>query len=398
MSIPNHSATIELFLVCLPKSSSMLLLTSAEAVCASAFVSGAFVGVLYALPAPIAALRRDDPRQIKARMAAICVATLLAAAVVAGLIVGREAGSGGGGGGGGGGGAGSRLVAWMGLGLLDATAVSACARSLLLSATLFLGALCAEALELASLRTHWLAHDGSLRPRASGPLPWAELARTFQAYALVAPAPPAPPAKADGQPAAAAAAAAAAVEARRWSALRNLVAAPLTEELVFRAAVCPLLLAAGWAAPRVALVAPLFFGVAHVHHGVVAWRSGAASAAAAAVQVAVQMTYTWAFGVFAAFVFVRTGRVAPAVASHAFCNYMGLPHIGFLWADHHLHRHRRALLAAYAVGIGAFFWGLHPLTEGFGPLPWDNASAASPVAVAVAAVVVAAVAAASLLV
>ena len=57
-------------------------------------------------------------------------------------------------------------------------------------------------------------------------------------------------------------------------------------------------------------------------------------------QVAVQMTYTWAFGVFAAFVFVRTGRVAPAVASHAFCNYMGLPHIGFLWADHHLHRHR----------------------------------------------------------
>ena len=352
------------------------VLTSAEAVCASAFISAAFVGVLYALPAPIAALRRDDPRQIKARMAAICVATLFAAAVVAGLIVGREDG----GGGGGGGGAGSRLVAWMGLRLLDATAASACARSLLLSATLFLGALCAEALELASLRTHWLARDGSLRPRASGPLPWAELARTFQAYALVAPPPPPPPAKADGQPAApaaaaAAATAAAAVEARRWSALRNLVAAPLAEELTFRAAVCPLLLAAGWAASRVALVAPLFFGIAHVHHGVVAWRSGAASARGAAAQVAVQTAYTTAFGMFAAFVFVRTGRVAPAVASHAFCNYMGLPHMGFLWADHHLHRHRRALLVAYAAGIGAFCCGLYPLTEGFGPLPWDNASA-----------------------
>ena len=55
----------------------------------------------------------------------------------------------------------------------------------------------------------------------------------------------------------------AASKARRpWDAAlcRNLVVAPLAEEFVFRACMCPLLLKAGWGHGAVVLCCPLFFG------------------------------------------------------------------------------------------------------------------------------------------
>jgi len=38
-----------------------------------------------------------------------------------------------------------------------------------------------------------------------------------------------------------------------------------------------------------------------------------------------QFIYTTLFGWFAAFVFLRTGSLYPAIAAHAFCNWLGLP-------------------------------------------------------------------------
>ncbi|NWI13012.1 FACE2 protease, partial [Crypturellus soui] len=49
----------------------------------------------------------------------------------------------------------------------------------------------------------------------------------------------------------------------RW--LRNQVVAPLTEELVFRGCMVPVLLPCTGAA-RALLAGPLFFGLAHFHH------------------------------------------------------------------------------------------------------------------------------------
>ncbi|NWZ29952.1 FACE2 protease, partial [Alectura lathami] len=49
----------------------------------------------------------------------------------------------------------------------------------------------------------------------------------------------------------------------RW--LRNQVVAPLTEELVFRACMLPMLVPCTGPGPAV-LACPLFFGVAHFHH------------------------------------------------------------------------------------------------------------------------------------
>ena len=38
-----------------------------------------------------------------------------------------------------------------------------------------------------------------------------------------------------------------------------------------------------------------------------------------------QSTYTTIFGMYSAFLFVRTGHIAAPVVAHGFCNFMGFP-------------------------------------------------------------------------
>ena len=141
--------------------------------------------------------------------------------------------------------------------------------------------------------------------------------------------------------------------------VRNLVVAPASEEFAFRACMCPLLVYAGAASPlTTVLVTPLFFGVAHAHH-FVELRRVTGRASAALVGVLCQFAYTTLFGWFAAFAFLRTGHIAGPIASHAFCNVMGLPDV----AGAVSHRHRGVVLGAYAVGIMTFTFGMWPATD-----------------------------------
>mmetsp|Transcript_45443 Transcript_45443/g.91688 ORF Transcript_45443/g.91688 Transcript_45443/m.91688 type:complete len:148 (-) Transcript_45443:193-636(-) len=127
----------------------------------------------------------------------------------------------------------------------------------------------------------------------------------------------------------------------------------------------PLLVCAGvpmWAA---VFGGPVFFGVAHLHfflerrraHG---WQK-------AALATLLQFTYTYLFGVFSAFLFLRTARLQAPCLCHVFCNFWGLPNLGFLVKEggdplSPLFRSRYSLLAAYAAGIAAFAVSLGPLT------------------------------------
>ncbi|XP_036071106.1 CAAX prenyl protease 2 [Oryzias melastigma] len=95
--------------------------------------------------------------------------------------------------------------------------------------------------------------------------------------------------------------------------LRNQVVAPLTEELVFRGAMLPMLLPCSGSTAAV-FTAPLFFGVGHL--------------------------------------------VGP-VLCHSFCNSQGLPDI----ASALQHPQRSALLSFYLVGALLFLVLLFPLTD-----------------------------------
>jgi membrane protease YdiL (CAAX protease family) len=116
--------------------------------------------------------------------------------------------------------------------------------------------------------------------------------------------------------------------------IRTVIFAPITEELVFRSVMVPVLYAAlvptsataPWAVVR---LNPICFGVAHAHHLLDKLRSGT-PLGPALLGTAVQFTYTSIFGAIATLLFLRTGSVFSAIISHCICNIVGLPDISFL--------------------------------------------------------------------
>ena len=121
-----------------------------------------------------------------------------------------------------------------------------------------------------------------------------------------------------------------------WMGYRNLLIAPLSEELVFRSLTIPLFLLARTSPVRIVFLTPLVFGGAHLHHlveflqsrtpegrsfpPIAVWLNGIAMSL-------FQFTYTSLFGFFAAFVFLRTGSFWAAFAAHSLCNKLGLPRL-----------------------------------------------------------------------
>jgi prenyl protein peptidase len=69
---------------------------------------------------------------------------------------------------------------------------------------------------------------------------------------------------------------------------------------------------------------PLFFGSAHAHH---AYEKVLHKVPynVVALSTLFQFAFTTIFGWYVAYLFVRTGSVWPCVATHTFCNAMGVP-------------------------------------------------------------------------
>ena len=153
-------------------------------------------------------------------------------------------------------------------------------------------------------------------------------------------------------------------ESERWITLRNLVVAPLTEEVVFRACMVPVLEAAlgdrnmttRTLNTTVSLMAPLVFGFAHVHHAVLKLRQGQ-TLSQVLLATTFQFAYTSIFGAYVSYVYLRTRSVTAIVLCHAFCNAMGLPDLSFLSIRSPLYSHRRSLATAMAVGLAGFVLG-----------------------------------------
>ena len=140
--------------------------------------------------------------------------------------------------------------------------------------------------------------------------------------------------------------------------LRNYVVAPFSEEFVFRACLLPLLLPA--LGPTWTMVlCPLFFGVAHLHH-IVEWVYNRDSPLTQVLLgLVLQVGYTSVFGMFSAFLFVRTGHLVSPVLAHAACNLLGLPPIDALLT----HRHPYFMFTLYLIGLVTFVLLLFPLTD-----------------------------------
>ncbi|XP_031499811.1 CAAX prenyl protease 2 isoform X4 [Nymphaea colorata] len=113
---------------------------------------------------------------------------------------------------------------------------------------------------------------------------------------------------------------------------RNYVVAPITEELVFRACMIPLLLCAGFKAYSIIFLSPIFFSLG------------------------MQLGYTVMFGWYASFLFLRTGHLIAPIVAHIFCNMMGLPIV-------FPNTQKAFVFSSFLIGCGTFFILLFPATS-----------------------------------
>ncbi|KAE8349708.1 Sucrase/ferredoxin-like-domain-containing protein [Aspergillus coremiiformis] len=173
-----------------------------------------------------------------------------------------------------------------------------------------------------------------------------------------------------------------------WIGWRNYVAGPVTEEIMFRSAIIPLHILAKVSPGRVVFVAPLYFGIAHVHHFYeFRLTHPDTSILAALLRSIFQFGYTTVFGWYATFVYLRTGSLPAVILAHAFCNWCGLPRLwgrvepsvplgppvvkdkgdaagGTIYAYHQLSI--GWTIAYYTILVGGatgFYYALWPLTD-----------------------------------
>ncbi|KAI1384492.1 uncharacterized protein F4822DRAFT_365360 [Hypoxylon trugodes] len=113
---------------------------------------------------------------------------------------------------------------------------------------------------------------------------------------------------------------------KEWTTWRNIVAGPFTEEVLFRSASVPLMVAARTPMTTTIFLSPLVFGLAHLHHFYEFRISHPHIRVSFAVmRSAMQLTYTTLFGAYTTFLFLRSGSVLAVFIVHAFCNCLGLP-------------------------------------------------------------------------
>ncbi|KAF8650107.1 hypothetical protein AX16_005407 [Volvariella volvacea WC 439] len=160
-----------------------------------------------------------------------------------------------------------------------------------------------------------------------------------------------------------------------WQGVRNYIAAPITEELTFRSCILAVYGFSNTSRNWRIFGSPLFFGLAHVHHAWDAYnRLGRTKQAAkrAILGSAFQTLYTTLFGAYCSYLFMRTGSIWPPITAHIFCNFMGVPQLGY---ELEMNPHRRkAIKTAYLIGLGAFFYLLSPWTKTEGSLYWTDNS------------------------
>ncbi len=148
---------------------------------------------------------------------------------------------------------------------------------------------------------------------------------------------------------------------------RNYIISPFTEEFVFRGCMLPLLVQSltNW---QSILVAPLFFGLAHLHHIAEGYFVHGQELKHLILQHLFQFSYTYVFGVYSSYLFLRTGDLFSCFVSHSICNGMGFPNLRQLFGDFRP-AVKHCILGVYVLGLVAFFYLVPSLTE---PALYDN--------------------------
>jgi len=166
---------------------------------------------------------------------------------------------------------------------------------------------------------------------------------------------------------------------------RNLIYAPISEEIVFRGLMIPVLHAAfitgtkhfeegrQWHPWDIAKFSPIVFSIAHLHHIYEKIRHGESFTNALRDRV-FQLTYTGIFGYFASLLFIYSGNIIAPIISHMICNFVGIPNITFMFQPGYdgatefsvLYPVRHIILILHLTGITAVWFCIFPVMSRFG--------------------------------
>ncbi len=143
---------------------------------------------------------------------------------------------------------------------------------------------------------------------------------------------------------------------------RNYIVSPFTEEFVFRGCMLPLLIQnfTNW---QTILLAPLFFGLAHLHHIIEGYFVHGHELKSLLLQHLFQFSYTYIFGIYSSYLFMRTGNLLSCFVSHSICNLMGFPNFRELFSREFQPMVKYCIFGVYVIGLGAFFACVGILTQ-----------------------------------
>ncbi|ODV94723.1 hypothetical protein PACTADRAFT_50588 [Pachysolen tannophilus NRRL Y-2460] len=115
-------------------------------------------------------------------------------------------------------------------------------------------------------------------------------------------------------------------ELKTLQGFRNYIVAPITEELIYTSSILSCFIPLNSISfTKLIVFTPILFGFAHLHHGYQLLKEGY-PVTRVVINCLVQAIYTWLFGMFTKFLFLRNGgNIYSCIVVHFFCNFMGLP-------------------------------------------------------------------------
>lgn len=156
---------------------------------------------------------------------------------------------------------------------------------------------------------------------------------------------------------------------------RNYVVSPFTEEFVFRSCMIPLLVH-NLHAKLTIFLTPLYFGVAHLHHIIESLWLNHTQKQYNNLKIILfehffQFFYTYLFGIYSSFLFLRCANLLPCFLCHAFCNYMGFPSVGEIFYYKELNKYylKYLIIITYFFGLFLFIYLIMYMTQ---PSFYDN--------------------------
>jgi len=110
-----------------------------------------------------------------------------------------------------------------------------------------------------------------------------------------------------------------------WAFGRDVIAAPILEESLFRGCLTEGWVRCGAAGDKAVMVPAALFSLLHAHHFVRVRRELDGETKAAMVVIATQMGFALLFGAFSGRLYVKSGSLTASIVAHALCNWWGPP-------------------------------------------------------------------------